>query len=118
MRSILLALTSFPAALLASPTIGKSQDVLDSFDAPRTMALAKTKVKVTNLFPVDTMIGLLHWRGRDNGTLQRLAWDYTFPEDDTVPIDVPFETSLSGIVRVHSPSLTQASTGRLGSMAS
>jgi hypothetical protein len=92
MRAILLALASLLAASVASPTIGKAQDVLES-TGTRNMALAKTKVYVTNGFPVDTMMTLLHWRGEDNSTMQKLAWEYTFPQDETAPIDVQFETS-------------------------
>jgi hypothetical protein len=89
----LLTLALMPATFLASPTLATVQDVLD-IPMDNKLALAKTKVKVLNQLPVDTQVTLLHWRGKDESTKQKLAWDYVFPSDDTVPIDVQFETSM------------------------
>jgi len=87
-----LALALMPATLLASPTLTKLQDVLDT-STDSKVALAKTKVKVINQLPVDTQITLFHWRGKDESTKQKLAWDYVGPSKETAPIDVQFETS-------------------------
>jgi hypothetical protein len=89
----LLTLALMPATFLANPTLAKLQDVID-IPMDNKLALAKTKVKVTNHLPVDTQITLFHWRGKDESTKQKLAWDYVIPFGDTVPIDVQFETSM------------------------
>src|SRR5450432_1120448 len=80
-----LALALMPATLLASPTLTKLQDVLDT-STDSKVALAKTKVKVTNQLPVDTQVTLLHWRGNDESTKQKLAWDYVGPPKKRLPL--------------------------------
>jgi hypothetical protein len=89
----LLTLALMPATFLANPTPAKLQDVLD-IPMDNKLALAKTKVKVVNQLPVDTLITLLHWRGKDESTKQKIEWDYCVPSDFTQPVDVQFETSM------------------------